>query len=86
MTSPDGRVTITFPSDFFTETLIVTYTESAITSLPANLVQVGPAFTLEAARASDGQPVVIYEMAGCSSASKDQCNMMPGGGFEIVFR
>ncbi len=84
LTSPDGRVTITFPSDLFTETLIVTYTESAITNPPAPLVQVGPAFSLKAARAGDGQPIIIYEMGGCSGASKDQCTI-PGGGFEIVF-
>ena len=91
LTSPDGRVTITFPADFFTETLVLTYTERAIASLPANLVQVGPSFTLEAARASDGRPVTIYEMDGCPTvrgepSDKDQCNTMPDGGFEITLR
>ncbi len=91
LTSPDGRVTIIFPADFFTETLVVTYTERAITDLPTNLVQVGPAFTLEAMRAGDGQPVIIYEMDGCPGvrgepAGKDQCNATPDGGFEITFR
>ena len=90
LTSPDGRVTITFPADFITETLVLTYTERAITGLPANLVQVGPSFTLEAARASDGQPVTIYEMDGCPTvrgepSSKDQCSAVPGGGFEVAF-
>jgi len=88
--SPDGRVTITFPADFFTETLVLTYTERAITGLPGNLVQVGPSFTLEAARASDGQPVKVYPMDSCLNASgepssKDDCGAAPGGGFEIAF-
>jgi hypothetical protein len=90
LTSPDGRVAITFPTDFFTDTLIVTYTERAIASLPTNLVQVGPSFIIEAARASDGQPVTMYEMDGCPAVrgepiGKDQCNTVPDGGFEITF-
>jgi len=88
LTSPDGRVTLTFPTNFFSVTLVVTYTERAIADLPPNLAQIGPAFTLEAVRASDGQPVTIYEVDGCSPVgdpdSKDQC-VFPNGGLEIVF-
>ncbi len=90
LTSPDGRVTLTFPADFFTDTLVITYTERAITGLPANLVQVGYSFSLEAVRASDGQPVTIYEMGGCPAvrgepSGKDQCSTVLDGGFEITF-
>ena len=88
LTSPDERVTITFPTNFFSVTLVVTYTERIITDLPANLVQIGPAFMLEAVRASDNQPVTVYEIGGCPTTgeptSKDQC-VLPGGGCEIAF-
>jgi len=88
LTSPDGQVTLTFPTNFFSVTLVVTYTERAIADLPPNLAQIGPAFTLEAVRASNGQPVTIYEVDGCAPVgepdSKDQC-LLPHGGFEIVF-
>ncbi|WP_347243171.1 hypothetical protein, partial [Thermogutta sp.] len=46
LTSPDGQVTITFPPGLFSETTVVTYTETAITSLPPNLANFGPSFTL----------------------------------------
>ncbi len=64
--SSDGQVTIIFPPGLFAETTVVTYTETAIASLPPTLVSIGPSFTLQAARLSDGQPVVLLE-DGCLS-------------------
>lgn len=88
LTSPDGRVTITFPTDFFTQTLVVTYTEKAITNLPARLVQIGPAFTLEVALVT-GESVIISELGSCPEANggaidKTVCQSSSGG-LEIAF-
>jgi len=87
--SPDGRVTITFPPGLFSETTVVTYTETAIALLPPTLVSIGPSFTLQAARLSDGQPVVLLEMDACPGvdgepANKSECGILPEGGMEIV--
>ncbi len=89
LVSPDGQVTITFPPEMFTETTVVTYTETVITALPPNLVHIGPSFTLQAARVSDGQPVVLFEMGACPGvrgepSSKSECGDLPGGGMEIT--
>lgn len=91
LTSPDGRVTITFPPRLFSETTVVTYTETAIASLPPSLANVGPSFTLQAARLSDGQPVVLFEMDACPGvhgepSNKSECGVLPEGGMEIAVR
>lgn len=91
LTSPDGLVTIIFPAGMFSEPTRVTYTDMPVVALPDALVRIGPAFTLEAARVSDGEPVVLFEMEGCPGVEgqptvKSECGSPPEGGTEISVR